>query len=130
MELTPSVERHPGVAGRGEQWMREVDPIAVELDHALLLGRLDVLDDAGCQWLEQRHRGGGEGSDCNERVADSRRQGAQPLRDKGAQAVRERDVRAVEADRAPGDRTPQLEREERVPTGDLVQSDQLGTRQA
>jgi hypothetical protein len=44
VEPTPSVQRHRRVAGRGEQWMGEVDTVAVELDHALALGQLDVVD--------------------------------------------------------------------------------------
>src|SRR5437588_287855 len=44
VEPTPPMQRHRRVAGRGEQWMREVDPVAVELDDALLLGHLDVVD--------------------------------------------------------------------------------------
>jgi hypothetical protein len=37
--------------------MGEVDPVTVELDHALLLGKLDVIYNISRQWLEQCHRG-------------------------------------------------------------------------
>ena len=54
--------------------MREVDPVAVELDYALLLRELDVVDSSSRQRLEQRHRGSRKGGDCNERLTDTRRQ--------------------------------------------------------
>jgi len=100
--------------------MREVDPVAVELDHALLLGELDVVDNGSRQRLEQRHRGSCNGGDSNERLADTRWQRAQPLHHEGAQALGQRDVRAIHADRPPADRAPELECEERVSTRDVV----------
>src|SRR6266516_2168754 len=109
--------------------MREVDPVAVELDHALLLGELDVVYNSSRQRLEQRHRGSRKGGDRNERVADTRRQRTQPLRYERAQALGQRDNPAIHADRAPGDRAPELEREERVSTRDLVHAHQLRSRQ-
>jgi hypothetical protein len=106
VEPASSVQRHCCVAGGREQWVREVDPVAVELDHAVLSGLLDLGDNARPERLEQRHRGGREGGDRDESVADRRRQYEQPLGDERAQAPRQRDLGAVDADRAPGDRMP------------------------
>jgi hypothetical protein len=100
--------------------MREVDTVAVQLDHALLLGELDIVDNASGQRLEQRDRGSCNGGDRNERLADTRRQRTQPVHHKGAQALRQRGIRAIHANRAPADRAPELECEERVSTHDLV----------
>src|SRR6266568_3243735 len=110
--------------------MREVDPVAVKLDHALPFGELDVVEDTSRQRLEQGHRGSRKGGDSNERLADTRWQRPQSLRHEGAQALGQRDIRAVHADGVPGDRAPELECEERVSTSDLVHAHQLRSRQA
>ena len=59
----PSMQRHRRVAGRRKQGMRESDPVAVELEHAVLSGDLDVLDDRRPERLEKRDRRRGERGD-------------------------------------------------------------------
>ena len=109
--------------------MREADPVTVELDDALLLCEFDVVDNSRRHTLEQRHGGSRKRSDGNERLQDTGRQRAQPLRHEGAQALGQLDIRAVHAKRAPDNRAPELEREERVTTCDFVHAHQLRSRQ-
>ena len=109
--------------------MREADPVIVELDDALFLGELDVVDNSRRQPLEQRHRGSRKRSDSNERLEHTGRQRAQPLRHERAQALGQLDIRAVHADRAPNNRAPELEREERVTTHDLVHPHEIRSPQ-
>ena len=102
--------------------MRETDPVAVELEDTPLAGQLDVGDGGRRERLEQRHRRSGERGHGDERLAHLRGQRAEPLRDEGAKALGQKDVDTVGADRAVGQRAPDLEREERVPARGLVHS--------
>ena len=86
VEPAPPVQRHRRVAGGGEQRMREVDPVAVELDDALLLGHLDVVDNVR-QRLEQGDRGAARAATATSVVADVRRKYSQPFRHEGAQTL-------------------------------------------
>ena len=53
--------------------MGEVDAVAVELDHAVFLGQLDVVDNLSPERLEQCHRRSRKRRHSYERLADTRR---------------------------------------------------------
>ena len=71
--------------------MREVDPVAVELEHASTPRKLDVVDGRGRKRLQQRHRGSRERGNGDERLAHPRRQRARGGRQRALQALGKRD---------------------------------------
>ena len=66
---------------------------------------------------------------ARERLPDASGQCAQPLGDDRSQALGQLDVGVVGADRALDERTPQLEREERISPGDRVDTHDHRPRQ-
>ena len=89
MEATSPVERHPGVAGRPQERMGELDPVAVELQQTSSPRSLDVVDGRDGERFQQRHRGDGKGGNGDERLADACGQRLQAGRDDALQALGE-----------------------------------------
>jgi hypothetical protein len=129
VKRAPAVQRQRLVAGRCEKRMRESNPLAVELGHAPSLSEFDVVDAGASQGLQQCHRRRRECRHSGERLPDTRGQGAQPLADDRSQALRQLDVGVLDVTRAVDESPPQLEREERIAPGDVVNAHNHRPRQ-
>jgi hypothetical protein len=130
---SPIQERGPGRRGRGQQGMSESDPARRDLDDAgphRVVQALERLVEVADRPAEEVHGGvGGERREEHD-VPRRVRQRSQAVQDEVVQGRRDRErlacpVDAMELDQPARD----LEREERVASGGLVQADERGPRE-